>query len=146
MTKRTQPDPPNVWIIILSSPYFLHDAYRKLESVLKEGQQDKVLLIDFSKAYNSVKYRKLVEIIDNRYTGWMNDILKQIILKQSICIFDQYYKPANGIPQGSSVSPFLFNLYIDTVTVTMKEECPDMQFISYADDLVLWGEFYIKKI
>ena len=68
------------------------------------------------------------------------------MFKQTINIVDKYYKPSNGIPQGSSVSPFLFNLYIDMVMTEIKRECPGLEFISYADDLVIWGDFDISKI
>ena len=126
-----------------------HDAYKKLESVLKDQSinKEQILFVDFSKAYNSVKHRKLIEIVEQKYEGWTQNLLKQIILKQTICVYEgHYYKPSNGIPQGSSVSPFLFNLYIDSVMAEFKKACPEMEFISYADDLVIWGKFDLSRL
>ena len=126
-----------------------HDAYRKLESVLRDQsiQKEQVLFVDFAKAYNSLSHRRLVEIVERKYEGWTKNCLKQIILKQTMCIFEgHYYKPSNGIMQGSSVAPFLCNLYIDQVMAELKETCPRMDFISYADDLVIWGDFDITQL
>lgn len=110
-------------------------------------QKEQVLFVDFAKAYNSLSHRRLVEIVERKYEGWTMNCLKQIILKQTMCIFEgHYYKPSNGIMQGSSVAPFLCNLYIDQVMAELKETCPRMDFISYADDLVIWGDFEIAQL
>ena len=126
-----------------------HDAYRKLESVLKDTSipKEQVIFIDFAKAYNSISHRKLVEIVERKYEGWTKNILKQVILKQTMCIYEgHYYKPENGVAQGSSVSPFLCNLYIDQVMAEIKQIFPGIDFITYADDIVIWGDFNIKSL
>ena len=123
-----------------------HDAYTKLEEILKI-QDTECLFVDFTKAYNSVSHRKLIDIIYRKYDRGLANILKQMITNQNVMVYkDHYYKPGNGIPQGSSLSPFLFNLYMDEVITILKQRCPGMKFITYADDLVIYNQIDFEAI
>lgn len=47
------------------------------------------------------------------------------------------YHPNKGIPQGSCISPVLCNLALNGLEETLKSQFSEVEFIRYADDILL---------
>lgn len=94
------------------------------------------VFIDFSKAFDSLNRLLLLRKLDlYGVRGVALDLLDSYLSerKQYVCInnFSSVTKPNSlGVPQGSILGPFLFNLYInDIVNID-----PSAKFVIYADD------------
>ena len=104
----------------------------------KKYNYNKSLLIDIKKAYDSVNRDILKRII--------NDTFKEsgYILLYFINIYDSLTTVINGIeinninglPQGSAISPTLFNIYINNALEKINE-INNLSAQAYADDLIL---------
>ena len=122
------------------------------EALIKiiESRNDEtwVLFLDFSKAYNHCLIHKLNEIIQKplRKQQEKVEIVKQILTQDNIKIGGKFYLVSNGTPRGSPLSPGLFNLYMDELISEIKKECPGIQTVCHADDLVIAGQFEMELV
>ena len=104
----------------------------------KKYNYNKSLLIYIKKAYDSVNRTALKNII-LKYFGESGKILTDFII-----IFDGLTTNINGkainniygLPQGSAISPTLFNLYINE-TLEKINQIDNLSAQAYADDLIL---------
>ena len=99
----------------------------------------KALLIDVSKAYDSVDRIKLKEIIKNKFNNEEALLLISFIElyeQLTMIIIDCEINATKGLPQGSALSPLYFNLYINDA-LNKLNEIKDMSAQAYADDLIL---------
>ena len=90
--------------------------------------------IDFSKAFDMVNHTKLIQsLIDSplnhNTTRWLNTYLRG---RMSSCRYNNTNSPSRhvrtGVPQGSCISPALFNFFVSTYPRS------DVLTTSYADD------------
>ena len=100
-----------------------------------------VFFIDLKSAYNTVDRKKLFNIIRAQNFLSLEESIFLEKLYNSI-----YYKSSsgtkhflkNGVPQGSILSPLLFNIYMDKVIADVISKCNFTLFKKiYADDLVI---------
>lgn len=102
---------------------------------------DSLSLIDISKAYDSVPKHLMLEAF-NYYFPEPNE--EQLLIKEAIIILNNQALMLNGrvvnrgrgLPQGSILSPLLFNLFLD---YTLKDLPWSIlkRLIAYADDLIV---------
>lgn len=99
------------------------------------------VFLDIEKAYDMVWREgllfKLDGIgIDGQMFNWIKSFLSNRTIQVRIgeSLSDTYFIE-NGTPQGSVISPFLFTIMINDITV-FKD--PNIKFSLYADDLAIW--------
>lgn len=120
-----------------------NDIIFNLNSQVMKNKQNKLkqvlISIDFSKAFDNVNLDKLIKILikfktEKRTINW----LKQFLYNRKI-IFEgsnnqQEITTSAGLPQGSCLSPILFNIYTTEFHKIAKENVKIYQF---ADDFNL---------
>lgn len=67
------------------------------------------------------------------------NIIEQIVDKQTIKVMDRYLSTDKGLPQGSSLSPVLFNHVFDEVISSIKTRLSNVRVVAYADDTAIIG-------
>ena len=115
-----------------------------------EAQQDLYLcFIDFSKAFDTVKHDKLIQMLqDINIDGKDLQLIKNMYWQQTAAIkvnnnISGYQKIEKGVRQGCVLSPEFFSLYSEIILRTIKDR-PGIRIgganinnLRYADDIVL---------
>ena len=107
------------------------------------------VLIDYEKAFELADPTSILHLlsvdkgIKGHLLGWLRDFLTDRkgytrLQGEESEIFPLY----QGTPQGSVLSPYLFNILMDKVLTVLdaamgKQRSPKLSVIAYADDLVL---------
>jgi len=108
-----------------------------LKKSMKETKKSLVLFLDIKKAYDSVIREKLYDLLS--YIGIPLEFVlfyKEMTTNMQIFICDnESISYTNGVPQGSCISPMLFNLYYEEA---LKKVSPFTELLlGYADDVAI---------
>ena len=102
-----------------------------------------VIFLDLSKAFDYVWHPLLLEHIQKAgITGkawrWINAFLtnRQIRIVDK-AITSDWYPTSYGVPQGCVLSPFLFLIFINTISKKISNTCSRVSPVLYADDMAL---------
>ncbi|XP_074042371.1 uncharacterized protein [Leptinotarsa decemlineata] len=118
--------------------------YSKVAASVAVNEFAVVVLIDISSAYDNVVIPKLSQRLSEYGIPLdLSDLIFSFIRDRQICVIEPSSgcmvgpKPAyKGLPQGSPLSPLLFNIYCDPIKNIVGE---DVLLLGYADDYALVG-------
>ena len=107
---------------------------------MKRMELTMMILADFSKAFDSICFRKLITKM--RKLGFFRDFLIWTLnyvmhRKQFVQIDDTCSEVTNvnfGVPQGSILGPVLFNIYVADLQENVNVKC-----FQYLDDTTIYG-------
>jgi len=114
---------------VLNLVQFIEDGFEKK---LKTG----IVLVDLRAAYDTVNHRSLLMKMANMgINGHMVNILRHLLNNRRFYVEmdgrkSRWRGQKNGLPQGSVLSPLLFNIYTND-----QPSYPNTKRFTYADDL-----------
>ena len=130
----------------LSCQTQLVEAFHDWASSMNNNKQTDILLLNFSKAFDTVPHKCLLSKLS--YYGitgltlqWINFFLSN--RTQTVSVNGSHSSPANvisGVPQGSFLGPVLFLLYINDITDSINSNIR-----LFADDSILYREIQTPK-
>lgn len=109
-----------------------------LKKLMKQSKHALILFVDISKAYDSVIREKLFDLlahigIPSNYINFYKNLTNGMRIYLSETVFMNYTR---GVPQGSTISPVLYNLYYEEA---LKKINPYTEkLLGFADDLALF--------
>lgn len=115
----------------------IKDGYQRQQSTL-------AVMVDYRTAFDRVWRGRLLEkLLRKGICGRLFKAVRSYLSQRFIRVNYQgsvspYRLTRQGLPQGSVLSPILFNLMIDDV-VDAARRTPGVRTLLYADDLVLWA-------
>lgn len=148
---------------ILEGVIILHEVFHELSRSKGKGM---ILKIDFEKAYDRVRWDFLEEVMRGKEfpEKWINWVM-QTVKGGQVCVNingtrGPYFKTMRGLRQGDPLSPLLFNLVADSLSVLMEKAVDKnlitgvlgsiiekgISHIQYADDTVLMTDGSDKSI
>ena len=116
----------------------------------KNGKKLYTCFVDFQKAFDSIWHDALFRKLENKgINGNFLELIKNIYSHTKCAVkintkTTKYFKYKRGVQQGNPLSPLLFNLFINDIFESIKNESPltldNVNFINnlmYADDLII---------
>ena len=108
---------------------YIGDNVYELYSIISQAESEKkpgiLLQLDIEKAFDSVSWTYLVEVLNNfNFPSYFIDSVKALYLHKEIRIINHGrvsnpIYPTNGLAQGDGLSPLLFVLVIETLALTL---------------------------
>ena len=126
----------------------LIELYDNMYTTLKQKKIMCVVFLDLKKAYDTVDCMYLLKILKKMgFKGQLYDYLKEFLSnrKGKTYINNTYSKTVDmfhGLPQGSPLSPLLFNLYINHLLSNIKK----VKVKAFADDIIIYSVSNDPKI
>ena len=120
----------------LSTEFALLAQKEFILSQLEDSRLVLGLFIDFTKAFDSINHNLLIRKLEHYgIRGQAATLIKSYLANriQTVGVNGHLSDPLQvscGVPQGSILGPFLFNLYINDIVTS----APAAKFIIYADD------------
>ena len=112
---------------------------------IDQKKQVDVIILDFSKAFDTVAHNKLISKLQNygiqgKTNKWINKLLK--FRNQKVVLDGEMSDPVSvtsGVPQGTVLGPFMFLLHINDINQNIN-----FKIGLFADDCVLYREINSK--
>lgn len=103
------------------------------------GHCSAVLSLDIKKAFDSVPHTLLADRLQALGDSHLAQLTTQLITRRSVRVrhanqHSPFFTPGRGLPQGSPLSPVLFNAFLSSVPVP---SAPALHQFVYADDVTL---------
>ena len=122
------------------------DQLVRLETDIRKGfkhrQHTAAVFLDIQKAYDMVHRPAVVHKLQKLgLKGHLAYYLHYFLIGRrnfrvkNRSVFSDYYDMENGLPQGSCLSPLLFNVFIDDLFLDIS---PGVSFSLFADDSAMW--------
>ena len=113
-----------------------------IQRAMKRGEVTIAVLADFSKAFVTVSYSTILRKLHSQgfskeYLIWVTSYLTG--RRQFVQIDDAVSNTTNvsfGVPQGSTLGPVLFNLYVNDLSENLDDSISSHQ---YADDTTIYA-------
>ena len=118
----------------------------------KHGSAMHVAFLDASKAFDRVNRRKLLYKLESRgVPTYILRLLSSELIGQCICVrwgstHSDFFHIGNGVKQGGILSPLLFNIYMDDLSLQLHRQSIGcsvggtvVNHMLYADDIVLFA-------
>ena len=102
---------------------------------LDEGKYVGVILLDFSKAFDTISHQKLMQIlcqlnlsnsVIQLFYNYLSDRYQRVMGKEEVSTWESV---SRGVPQGSCLSPLLFSLYVKDLSTSNNADT-----FQFADD------------
>ncbi|XP_078506502.1 uncharacterized protein LOC144766579 [Lissotriton helveticus] len=124
----------------------IDDIHRSLD----KGESSVLILLDLSAAFDTVHHPTLLSTLKDRFGlegtvyKWFSSFLQNRSQQIKLSHFLSKPKPVSlGVPQGSILSPTLFNLFMEPLTLILKHS--NINYHLYADDTQLYYKIKSHK-
>ena len=116
-----------------------HSCQAQLISIVEElqlaldcHQQVDLIMLDFSKAFDTVPHQRLLSFygIDGKLHHWLSTWLTK--RSQRIVVDGEYVSVLSGVPQGTVLGPVIFLLYINDINNNVSSSLR-----LFADDCII---------
>ena len=89
----------------------------------KASEDSRIIFIDFKAAFDSVPHDKLLKIVyERKFLNYFEMDLLNFLLKNSYLeINGKKFRIRKGVPQGSIISPLLFDIFMDDLVTHLKK-------------------------
>ena len=124
------------------------------EKVIEKNKTMRMVCVDLEKAFDRVDRELLWQVLESYgVRGRLKEAVKSLYLHSEACVRVQrknseWFDVEMGVRQGCTMSPWLFNLVMDSIVREAREsfqggvqlEGSKVHFLLFADDLVLVAE------
>lgn len=121
----------------------VQEAHQRVEKFLRDG---KFWLVDgdFKNFFDTIPRQELLQILTQKIADEKTTILLRKIISQKIWTGKREISSKVGICQGSVLSPFFSNVFLDSFDRFFEEA--DFRMVRYADNFLLFCDSYLEAV
>ena len=120
---------------------------RLLKQNINSGFVTSAVFLDVEKAFDQVWHtgllRKMKKFgMKQNLLSWINSVLSEKSISNKIIdIKSDFFTPKHGVPQGNSLSPILFIIYVSNIPQPKSVQTTTLS--QFANDIALWA--YVRN-